>query len=100
MFFVDRFINFSLFTFLVFRALFSVTPGAGKGDWLAEDDDIDENTEEDREGVKGVEGVDTLGVGVGLQPSIGVLDGLHSTVLRGVFGFLLSLCSPLLSLLL
>ena len=65
-FFVDRFINSSLFTFLVFRALFSVTPGAGKGDWLAEDNDINKDTKEDREGVKGVEGVNTPGIGVGL----------------------------------
>ena len=65
-----------------------------------EDNNINKDTKEDREGVKGVKGVDTPSVGVGLQPSIGVLDGLHLTIPRGVFGSLLFLCSPLLSLLL
>jgi len=75
----------------VFRALFSVTPGAGKGDWLAEDNNINKDTKKDREGVKGVKGVNIPGVEVGLQPLIGVLDGLHLTIPRGIFGSLLSL---------
>ena len=88
MFFVDRFINFSLFTFSVFQAFFSTTPGVGKGDWLTEDDNTDKDTNEDHEGIKGV---NTPSIGVGLQPLIGVLDGLHLTIPRGVFRSSLSL---------